>query len=494
MHRAVALIAMWFAGLAAQAHPTPPVQVSGGQIAGAHADGINTYFGIPYAAPPVGQLRWRAPQPVRPWQGVRQATSFSAACAQTAVWITGPKSEDCLYLNVWAPEKAEKLPVLVWIHGGGYYGGTGSQPGYDGANLAKRGAIVVTINYRLGIFGFFAHPELKGDSGNQGLRDQIAALRWVRDNIAAFGGDASRVTIFGESAGGISVGILTASPMARGLFQRAIAQSGNAGWPMQPGERSTYEQKAVEATGVALAKTVGAKNLAALRAMSVESLHKQPWSARVSMDGRVLREDQTSLYRNHHQNDVPLLVGWNAQEGADLAPEILDTSDFTAARYTELATKLLGHAPSAALQAAYPAATDAQAKAAIDQLTTDWWGWRKVYWAGLQAKHGRSKAYVYYFTQRPAEPLTPCGYGCGAGHGAEIRYVFDNLGQDSRPWSAADRAVAARMADAWVEFARSGSLADWPAYDGSNASIVRIGDGPDQLPDFSLFETGSDAH
>ncbi|NVM77205.1 para-nitrobenzyl esterase [Duganella sp. SG902] len=488
LFRAIALIAMCITGLAAQAQPTAPLKVTGGEIAGAHADAVNTYFGIPYAAPPVGKLRWRAPQPVMPWKGVRQATSFSPACAQTAVWITDPKSEDCLYLNVWAPEKAEKLPVLVWIHGGGYYGGTGSQPGFNGANLAKRGAIVVTINYRLGIFGFFAHPELKEDSGNQGLRDQIAALRWVKDNIAAFGGDASRVTIFGESAGGISVGILMASPMAKGLFQRAIAESGNAGWPMNADEYSAYEQKRVEATGVALARTVGAKNLAALRAMSVETLHKQPWSARVSVDGRVLREDQTSLYRNHRQNDVPLLVGWNAEEGKDLAPEILNTSEFTAARYKELVTKLLGHAPSDDLLAAYPAATDAQAKASIDQLTTDWWGWRKVYWAGLQAKYGQSRAYVYYFTHRPAEPVTPCGYGCGAGHGAEIRYVFDNLDQDHRQWSAADRQLAARLADTWVQFARTGSLPDWPAYDGSNASIVRIGDGKDKLPDFSLFQ------
>ncbi|MYM67896.1 carboxylesterase family protein [Pseudoduganella sp. FT55W] len=488
LFRMIAFIAMCISGLTAQAHPTSPIKVAGGQIAGAHADGVNTYFGIPYAAPPVGKLRWRAPQPVSPWQGVRQATSFSAACAQTAVWITDPKSEDCLYLNVWAPEQADKLPVLVWIHGGGYYGGTGSQPGFNGANLAKRGAIVVTINYRLGIFGFFAHPELKDESGNQGLRDQIAALHWVKDNIAAFGGDPGRVTIFGESAGGISVGILMASPMAKGLFHRAIAQSGNAGWPMHPGERSAYEQKTVEATGVALAKTVGAKDLAALRAMSVETLHKQPWSARVSVDGRVLSEDQTSLYRNHHQNDVPLLVGWNAQEGRDLAPEILNTSEFTAARYKELVTKLLGRAPSESLLAAYPAATDAQAKAAIEQLTSDWWGWRKVYWAGLQAKYGHAKAYVYYFTHRPAEPLTPCGYGCGAGHGAEIRYVFDNLDQDQRPWSAADRRVAARMADAWVQFARTGSLPGWPAFNGASSSIVRIGEAQDRLPEFSLFE------
>lgn len=487
LSRAIVLIAMSIAGLAAQAEPTSPVKIAGGTIVGTHGAAVDTYFGIPYAAPPVGPLRWRAPQPVPAWQGVRPATHFSAACAQTAVWITDPKSEDCLYLNVWAPAKADKLPVLVWIHGGGYYGGTGAQPGFDGANLARRGAIVVTINYRLGIFGFFAHPELKDESGNQGLRDQIAALQWVQKNIAAFGGDASRVTIFGESAGGISVGILTASPMAKGLFHRAIAQSGNAGWPMDASENAPYQQQQVEATGVALAKTVGAKNLAELRAMSVATLYQQPWSARVSVDGRVLRDDQTSLYRHHRQNDVPLLVGWNAEEGRDLAPEILNTSEFSAARYRELVSKLLGHAPSAALLAAYPAGSDAQARASLERLTSDWWGWRMAYWAGLQAQHGRSRAYLYYFTHRPAQPVTPCGYGCGAGHGAEIRYVFDNLGQDPRPWSAADRRIASQLADAWVQFAATGSVPDWPAYDGSAKSIVRIGEQPDPLPDFSLF-------
>jgi para-nitrobenzyl esterase len=487
LSRAIALVTLCIAGLAAQAEPTSPVKIDGGTIIGTHGAAVDTYFGIPYAAPPVGPLRWRAPQPVVPWQGVREASRFSAACAQTAVWITDPKSEDCLYLNVWAPAKADKLPVLVWIHGGGYYGGTGAQPGFDGANLAKRGAIVVTINYRLGVFGFFAHPELKDESGNQGLRDQIAALQWVQKNIAAFGGDAGRVTIFGESAGAISVGILTASPMAKGLFHRAIAQSGNAGWPMDASENAPYEQQQVEATGVALANTVGAKNLAELRAMSVETLHKQPWSARVSVDDRVLRDDQTSLYRNHRQNDVPLLMGWNAEEGKDLAPEILNTGEFTAARYRELAGKLLGHAPSAALLAAYPASSDAQARASMDRLTSDWWGWRMAYWAGLQAQHGRSKAYLYYFTHRPAAPVTPCGYGCGAGHGAEIRYVFDNLDQDKRAWSTADRRIASQLADAWVHFAATGSVPAWPAYDGSAKSIVRIGEQQDPLPDFSLF-------
>ncbi len=227
--RAAGLVAM---GLLAFAVRAEPVKVTGGEVEGERVGALTRYLGIPFAAPPVGELRWRAPQPVVPWSGVRQARSFSPACAQTAVWITLPKSEDCLYLNVWTPaQSVAKLPVIVWIYGGGYYGGTAAQPLYDGANLAKRGAVVVTINYRLGIWGFFAHPELAAESpdhvsGNQGIADQIAALRWVKDNIASFGGDADRVTIMGESAGAGSVAILIASPPAQGLVPRWRAAEG----------------------------------------------------------------------------------------------------------------------------------------------------------------------------------------------------------------------------------------------------------------------------
>jgi para-nitrobenzyl esterase len=494
MHfRAITLFALSLAlsaGACSAAEPGP-VRVTGGEIVGARAGTLTTYLGVPFAAPPVGDLRWRAPQAVVPWKGVREARSFSAACAQTAVWITLPKSEDCLYLNVWAPEKAKKLPVIVWIHGGGYYGGTAAQPGFNGANLAKRGAIVVTLNYRLGIFGFFSHPELAaespdGISGNQGILDQIAALRWVKNNIAAFGGDADRVTIMGESAGAISVAILTASPLAKGLFQRAIAESGSDIIDSQS------DRKTAEGKGVDLGKAVGAKNLAELRGLSVETLHKSAWSPWAIIDGHVLREDLPSAYRNRHQNDVPLLAGWNAEEGKDLAPEILGTSDFTVDNHRSQMAKMLGYAPSDALLAAYPVTSNDQAKASIFQFTNDWWGSRTMHWAGLQAKYGRSKSYVYFFAHRPTAPLTPCGYGCGAGHGAEIPFVFDNIDQDRRPWSKADRDVATRLADTWVNFARTGNpngkgLPAWPAFDGSNASILRIGD-QDRLPDFGLFQ------
>jgi para-nitrobenzyl esterase len=491
--RAIGLVAL---GLLAFAVRAEPVQVTGGKVEGERSGALTRYLGIPFAAPPVGDLRWRAPQPVVPWSGVKQARSFSPACAQTAVWITLPKSEDCLYLNVWTPaQSAAKLPVIVWIYGGGFYGGTAAQPLYDGANLAKRGAVVVTINYRLGIWGFFAHPELAAESpehvsGNQGIADQIAALRWVKENIASFGGDADRVTIMGESAGAGSVAILIASPLAKGLFQRAIAESGSDIF------NSQYDRKGAEAKGVALAKSAGARNLAELRGMSVEELHKQAWSPRAIIDGHVLREDLPTAYRNHHQNDVPLLAGWNAEEGRDLAPEILGTSDFNAANRRALMGQLLGRAPSDALLAAYPAATDAQAKPAIDRFTSDWWGWRTTYWAGLQAKHARSKSYVYFFAHLPAEPATPCGYGCGPGHGAEVRYVFDNLDQDPRHWATADREVADRLATTWVNFAATGNpngkgLPAWPAFDGSKATVLKIGDEAQlkayPLPDFSLF-------
>ena len=499
--RAVSLVASClFACAAHAAELTSPVKVTGGEVAGLQADALKTYLGIPFAAPPVGNLRWKAPQPVVPWKGVKEVRDFSPACAQTAVWMPEQKSEDCLYLNVWTPEKARNLPVIVWIHGGGYYGGAGK---YGAGNLARRGAIVVSMNYRLGIFGFFAHPELSAESpdrasGNQAILDQIAALRWVKSNIAAFGGDPGRVTIMGESSGSESVAILVATPLAKGLFHRAIAESGNDSMPINAEEENRFERKAgAEAKGQAFAKAAGAQNLAELRAMSVETLHKTAWSPRTVVEGHVLREDLTTTFRHHRQNDVPLLAGWNAEEGKDLTQEIAHIDDLNADHVRGMVATLLGRAPSDALVAAYPGLVDAKPKrAAIDQLMNDWWGWRMVRWAELQAKYGQSKPYVYFFAHLPAEPLTPCAYGCRAGHGAEIPYVFYNLDQDKRPWTSADRQLATRLADTWVNFASTGNpngkgLPAWPAFNGSMASVQRIGDEVQlkahPLPDFSVF-------
>ena len=244
-HKAVALAVLLAAASgAAGAQPAPPtVKIDSGKLAGTEKDGMKTFLGIPYAAPPVGPLRWKAPQPAKAWQGIRQATAFGPVCPQIAAWVKMPRSEDCLTLNVWAPvSKAGKpYPVMVYIHGGALANGHGSEWGPEGGkSIVQKGVILVSINYRLGVLGFFAHPELAAESpdhaaGNQGFRDQIAALQWVKRNIAAFGGDPNRITIAGESAGGSSVAALTVSPLAKGLFQRAIAESGVIGG-MPPNE------------------------------------------------------------------------------------------------------------------------------------------------------------------------------------------------------------------------------------------------------------------
>jgi len=489
--------------MAATGASAGPVRVDGGLIAGAEKDGVRTWFGVPYAAPPVGQNRWRAPQAVVPWNGVKETTAFSPACRQTATWIPKPQSEDCLYLNIWAPraQKSRKLPVMVWIHGGGYYGGTGSQSNYDGASLTKRGVIVVTINYRLGIFGFFSHPELAAEGkvdGNQGLLDQVAALKWVRRNIAAFGGDPDRVTIFGESAGGESVAVLTTSPLARGLFQRAIAESGNMAMPIDAREYGWFDKAKADADGLAAAKTLNAPHLSDLRKLDTETVIAQAWSPRPVVDGYLIPSDMAAAYRKGQPARVPLLVGWNADEGKDLAPEILGTSDFNLTRYPALVETLLGRKPLPALFEAYPAKSDAEVRAQINQLTTDYWGWRMWQWAKLHKASKSGPAYVYEFIHIPAEPATPCGYGCGAGHGAEIPYAFDQLEQDKRQWTADDRRLADRMAAYWTNFAKTGNpngkgLPDWRAFDGGDASVIRLGSDAEvqaapPLPQFPLID------
>ena len=482
------------------------VQFADGMAAGTTDDGVTIFRGLPYAAPPVGNLRWRAPQPASPWSGVRRATAFAPACAQTAAWIAERKSEDCLYLNIWAPTRSTggKLPVIVWIHGGGFYGGSGAQPLYDGSRLARRGVIVVTFNYRLGVFGFFAHPELSKRehvTGNQGLLDQVAALRWVRRNIAAVGGDPDRVTIMGESAGAESVAILTVSPVAAGLFQRAIAESGNDGLPLTGEEAADYDPKVARAAGVDLGKRLDRSTLAGLRRVSSAELLRQPWSPHTVIDGRLIRQDMTTAYRRGRTNRVPLLLGWNSNEGIDLAPEILGTDKLTAAAYPALAGKLLRRPPGPVIKATYPAGDDAAAKASLERLTTDWWGWRMWSWAGLHRTLDAQPTYLYYFVHWPADPAVPCGYGCRAGHGAEIPYAFDQLDQDKRAWRTSDRALFDEMATYWTNFAKYGdpngpTVARWARFDGSSGSVKRLGDASEirargDLPSFAAFGSPS---
>ncbi len=315
-----------------------PVRVEGGLVSGVVADGVVAYKGIPYAAPPVGDLRWRAPQPAAPWTGVRVADAYGHDCMQEpfpsdAAPLGTPPAEDCLYVNVWAPEKpaSPKLPVMVWIHGGGFVNGGASPAVYDGRHFAKRGVVFVSLNHRLGRFGFFAHPALssenpKGPLGNYGYLDQIAALKWVQKNVAAFGGDPGNVTVFGESAGGGSVHTLMVSPLARGLFHKAIVESGGgrAGGIMTP-----RNLKEAEAVGVAFAKLAGvtgedAAALAALRKLPAPDLvrglnlmtmgQQRDTYAGPMIDGQIVAEEPETAFRAGRQARVPYLVGANNRE------------------------------------------------------------------------------------------------------------------------------------------------------------------------------------
>ena len=311
--------------------------VTGGKVSGVVANGLSVFKGIPFAAPPVGERRWKAPQPLAPWTGVRDGSKFGPACVQDPmfprVFAAPPEvSEDCLYLNVWTPAKSagDNLPVMVWIYGGGFVGGQTSVPIYDGAKLAEKGVIVVSVAYRLGAFGFLAHPELSRESGkgsgNFGLQDQIAGLQWVKANIAKFGGDSARVTIFGESAGGISVSMLAASPAAKGLFQRAISESGGSfggARTANEGGVTVPSLKVAEANGQKFLEKLGVSNIAAARALGADKIMAAQGpglSAAAAFwpvfDGDVLPGDQYELYQAKKFNDTPVLIGTNSDEGA----------------------------------------------------------------------------------------------------------------------------------------------------------------------------------
>jgi para-nitrobenzyl esterase len=362
-------------------------QIEGGIIADAPPDagGVRSFKGIPFAAPPIGGRRWQAPQPVTPWHGERRTDAVGPRCMQTGrlgdVDPFNPRmSEDCLYLNVWTPAKeADRLPVMVWIYGGSFNIGSGSEPWYDGTNLARKGVIVVTLNYRLDIFGFLAHSELTAEtnhhaSGNYGLLDQIAALAWVKRNIAAFGGDPNQVTLFGESAGSLSVSALMASPLGRGLFQRAIGQSGAMLYP----EKSPFARAPLplaEQAGMKFADMVSAHSIAELREKSADALldvlANNPDVPRICrgpiIDGHVLPVDAAVIFANGQQSDVPLLAGSNSDEGTLFTGRVKQATPET---YTEELRKLFGDAADGILQN-YPAATPEQTRSSFAALLGD---------------------------------------------------------------------------------------------------------------------------
>ena len=483
VHKVLALAALLAASSAAAgAQPTAPtVRIDSGKLAGTAKDGMMTFLGIPYVTPPVGDLRWRAPQPLKPWQGTRQATAFGPVCPQIAAWVKGPRSEDCLTLNVWAPvgKAGRPYPVIVYIHGGALANGHSGEWGPEGGkSVVEKGVILVSINYRLGVLGFFAHPELAAESpdhaaGNQGFRDQIAALQWVRRNIAAFGGDPNRVTIAGESAGGSSVSALTVSPLAKGLFQRAIAESGVIGG-MPP-------KDAAEKSATEFAESLKAPHLDDLRKLSVDDLLPKG-RPMPDLDGVVFTEQPQQSFAAGHQNKVPVLLGWNADEGVDLAPDAFGTKDITAANYESLLHKVLGPQIPPFVLAAYPGTTDTQAKASAQQLVSDMIGLEHFGWAARQQKTNTQPVYLYFYVHTPAEPPAdqPCTYGCKAGHTAEIRFAYGHLWRESRAWSKDDLALQDRMLTYWTNFAKTGdpngeSLPKWAVFDGTPTTVQRLG-------------------
>jgi para-nitrobenzyl esterase len=468
-------------------------EVTGGRVSGVVTNGIAAFKGIPFAAPPVGDFRWKPPQPVNKWTGVKAATTFAPGCVQDvsisrlfgAPEATG---EDCLYLNVWTPANAagERRPVMVWIYGGAFSTGMTSIPAYDGAPLAGKGVVLVSIAYRLGPFGFLAHPELTKESGrgsgNYGLQDQIAALRWVKQNIARFGGDPNVVTIFGESAGGMSVSMLAASPAARGLFHRAISQSGGHFGPARTGTiggATSPSLRVAEGIGQAFLKRLGAADLRSARQVPAEKIQAAmgPGSQGAFwpvFDGDVLPGDQYELYLAKRFNDTPVLIGSNSDEGITFSP-----GNTTAAALEKLLRTGYGeHADG--LLAVYPHATDAEASQSMRDVMRDTtFGWPTWAWAMLQSRHGRGKAFVYYFDHRTSLSRN------GAGHAAEIPYVFGTLGMFSGPAALVgkpqpeDHAMSELMSSYFVNFARTGDpngpgLPAWPAFTESSQAVMHF--------------------
>lgn len=496
-----------------------PVRTEAGLVEGVPAvdPAITVYKGIPYAAAPTGALRWRPPAPPIPWTGVRKADRFGSVCPQAqAPHATLPMSEDCLFLNVWSGASAatERRPVFVWIYGGGFSGGTGSSSEFDGESLARKGLVVVTFNYRLGALGFLATPELSKESGheasgNYGLLDDVALLKWVHTNIAAFGGDPGRVTIAGQSAGAGSVGFLSISPLARGLFQRSIAES-HARYPQDPELRylsvSWRPLKTAESAGVRFAAARGAHSLQELRAMPWERLvvdgsvfdedvdtgsSAKPPLFRPVVDGWVIPLTYSQTYVRGTQNSVEFLAGNNLDEtGAvpetafaslrsEAATDVRPGSphpNVTLKDYVSAAQRKFGPMAEEFLRL-YPATTDDEAARANNAAARDDSRVSTYLWGTQWLRHGKLPVYTYFWTHRPPGP----GHDRrGAYHGSEIAYVFDNPPQDGS-WTDEDRRIANIMSSYWAHYAATGNpngpgLPAWPAYDPKSPQVMELGD------------------
>jgi para-nitrobenzyl esterase len=462
-----------------------PVKTDCGTVQGAFEDGLTVYRGIPFAAPPVGDLRWRAPQPASKWDGIKQTTQFAPGPIQ-AWGAPAGKSEDCLYLNVWTPAKSarDRIPVLVWIYGGGFNGGSTSEPNYSGENLAKKGVVLVSIAYRVGQLGFMAHRELSAESpnhvsGNYGLLDMIAGLQWVQKNIAAFGGDPNKVTIFGESAGGIAVSMLCVSPLAKGLFHGAISQSGGSFGPPRPitfpGENLKRLPDA-ERGGKTYLDSAKVSSIAEMRKISADKLPAIRGLAWPIIDGYVIPDDQYKLYEAGKFNDTPILVGYNSDEGASFSPP-KTPEDFISgvkARYGKFADVLIK---------AYPVGSNTVPKTARDLARDAAFGWHTWSWARLQSKIGKSKAFYYYFDQHPDYPEDSPKAGYGSPHGQDVAYVFKHVDPKNSQTTKTDLEISEAMATYWTNFAKHGNpsgegVPAWPAFSDANPVVMYFSQTP----------------
>ncbi len=500
-------------------------------------DGVRAFKGVPFAAPPVGDLRWKEPQPVKNWTGTRNADQFGAACMQRPggdYWHRGAgTSEDCLFLNVWTPGKSgDKLPVLLYIFGGGFVNGEGSEPRYDGESMARKGIVAISINYRLGIFGFMAHPELSKESahhasGNYGLLDQVAALRWVRQNIAAFGGDPARVTIAGESAGSISVSALMASPLSKGLIAGAIGESGALISTLPP--RSLAD---TEKDGVRFGEIAGAKSIADLRALPADKVMEllpqpggrggrgsdaapagpppaPPLSFTPNIDGYFLPKPLTEIFHAGEQAKVPLLAGTNSEE--QNARSVLGQNEPTVEGFKAAIQRLYGDHADQVLKVYAPSTPEEVMQAATDLATARFIAHGTWKWTELQAANSGKPVYRYFYTKvrpatipgrGPAPAASAGGRGPdaggrgagsgrgrgappaprGAGHSVEIQYAMGNLDLDDRyAWDADDRKVSQTMQSYFANFVKTGNpngpgLPEWPTYNAQTGYLrERIG-------------------
>lgn len=460
--------------------------------------GVRSFKGIPFAQPPVGGLRWREPQPLRNWSGARNSNEFGPRCMQRTTpgadyWFrSNGMSEDCLYLNVWTPANSdrERLPVLVYVFGGGFQNGDGSEPRYDGESMARHGIVAVSINYRTNIFGFFVHPELSKESphhaaGNYGLLDQVAALQWVRKNIAAFGGDPNRVTVAGESAGSISVSALMASPLSKGLMAGAIGESGAMTSSLPPQPLAEAEQN-----GVKFASAAGANSIADLRAMTAEQIQEATAKAQgvrfsTSLDGYFLAKQITAIYEAGEQAKIPLLAGSNTQEQSPRS--VLGEAEPTPETLAGAIKRFYGEKADDILKAYSASTTDEVYEAAAHLASARFVGFSTWKWTELQMRTGKPVYRYLYARPRPAfmgtpgQP-TPTGRGGalqqagprGASHSAEIQYAMGNLDLDKRyAWEPADYEVSKTMQTYFVNFIKTGNpngtgLAEWPAYRADN--------------------------